>query len=276
MREHAQGVGQIGGAAFPSGRRGMHHAPVAGRTGWVDVPEPGLVGRGHAQPGEELPEARGHAGVERPQGLAAFVALPPLLAGAADEVDERLLDLLHAESAIREASTPLPPTPSAQASISFENITFAYPARPQTPALTDICLRIAPGESVALVGPSGAGKSSLLQAGRMPLLRQQGQLPLYCRPAGDPLRALRQEIGALLTGPPATEDLPTLLAQLSAQTERPIVILWDQFEELFTLLGAEIGAQLAREIARCLRQPGLDVRFLLALREDFLAHLDCL
>jgi ATP-binding cassette subfamily B protein len=108
--------------------------------------------------------------------LASFVLYAALVAGGvgtmaevwgdvmrAAGAAERLLDLLHAESAIREASMPLPPTPSAQASISFDNVTFAYPARPQTPALSDICLRIAPGESVALVGPSGAGKTSIFQ-----------------------------------------------------------------------------------------------------------------
>ncbi len=48
-------------------------------------------------------------------------------------------------------------------SIRFEHVGFSYPARPQVRALDDVCLDVAPGESVALVGPSGAGKTSLFQ-----------------------------------------------------------------------------------------------------------------
>ena len=117
-----------------------------------------------------------HDGLLTNGQLLSFVMYAALVAGGvgtmaevwgdvmrAAGATERLLELLHAESAIHEARTPLSPAPSAQASISFDRVTFSYPARPQTPALEDICLSIAPGESVALVGPSGAGKTSLFQ-----------------------------------------------------------------------------------------------------------------
>ncbi len=108
--------------------------------------------------------------------LASFVLYAALVAGGvgtmaevwgdvmrAAGATERLLDLLHAESAIHEAPAPATPVLPAQAAIRFDHVTFRYPARPQTNALGDICLDIAPGESVALVGPSGAGKTSLFQ-----------------------------------------------------------------------------------------------------------------
>ena len=108
--------------------------------------------------------------------LASFVLYAALVAGAvgtmaevwgdvmrASGATERLLDLLHAESAIHETLTPQTPVHPAQAAIRFDHVTFCYPARPQTRALDDICLEITPGESVALVGPSGAGKTTLFQ-----------------------------------------------------------------------------------------------------------------
>ena len=42
-------------------------------------------------------------------------------------------------------------------------IDFAYPGRPDLPALKGFSLTVRPGETVALVGPSGAGKSTVFR-----------------------------------------------------------------------------------------------------------------
>ncbi|WP_168016575.1 ABC transporter transmembrane domain-containing protein [Halomonas salinarum] len=95
-------------------------------------------------------------------------------AGAA----ERLLELLDARPAITPPATPRALPTQVEGAIGIESVCFAYPNRPDVPALDGIDLHIRPGERVALVGPSGAGKSTLLhlllrfydpQAGRLTL-----------------------------------------------------------------------------------------------------------
>lgn len=46
--------------------------------------------------------------------------------------------------------------------ISFNNVSFTYPTRPDVPVLKNLSLQIRHGEKVALVGPSGAGKSTII------------------------------------------------------------------------------------------------------------------
>ncbi|OJY56283.1 ABC transporter transmembrane domain-containing protein [Thiobacillus sp. 0-1251] len=117
-----------------------------------------------------------HDGILTGGQLASFVLYAALVAGGVGTLSEvwgdvmraagateRLLDLLHAESAIHEALSPQAPAQPARAAIRFDHVKFRYPARPDTDALHDIRLDIAPGESVALVGPSGAGKTTLFQ-----------------------------------------------------------------------------------------------------------------
>ncbi len=76
---------------------------------------------------------------------------------------ERLTELLEARPAIETPaeSEHLPARCSGR--IEFDRVTFNYPSRPETAALTDFSLVIEPGETLAIVGPSGAGKSTSLQ-----------------------------------------------------------------------------------------------------------------
>jgi len=131
--------------------------------------------------------------------LASFVLYAMLVAGGvgtmaevwgdvmrAAGATERLLELLHAEPAIHEVADPETPVHPAQAEIRFDHVSFSYPARPQMRALDDVCLDIAPGESVALVGPSGAGKTSMFQL----LLRYYEVLDGSIRLNGQDIRQL--------------------------------------------------------------------------------------
>lgn len=80
-------------------------------------------------------------------------------AGAMD----RIAELLDARPGIAAPATPaILPSPS-QGALAFEDVTFAYPGRPELAALRNFTLSVAPGERVALVGPSGAGKSTVFR-----------------------------------------------------------------------------------------------------------------
>ncbi|NVE95224.1 ABC transporter transmembrane domain-containing protein [Altererythrobacter lutimaris] len=80
-------------------------------------------------------------------------------AGAASRLDELLSAMPTIAAPPRPEKLPHPP----RGSLSFRNVTFRYPTRPEVPALKNFSLEIEPGETVAIVGPSGAGKSTIFQ-----------------------------------------------------------------------------------------------------------------
>ena len=107
--------------------------------------------------------------------LSAFVFYAAMLAAGAGTVAEvwgelqraagaaeRLMDLLDTEPRIVAPAMPAAaPAHGGARTVEFDDVDFAYPSRPETPALHRFRLSVAAGERVALVGPSGAGKSTL-------------------------------------------------------------------------------------------------------------------
>lgn len=75
----------------------------------------------------------------------------------------RLGELLATRAHVTAPAMPTPmPTP-ARGALSFEDVSFSYPGRPDDRALRGVSFAAAPGERIAIVGPSGAGKSTIIQ-----------------------------------------------------------------------------------------------------------------
>ena len=76
---------------------------------------------------------------------------------------ERLIELLKATDTVSDPRTPRALPKPVRGEITFEDVVFHYPTRPEDAALNGVSFTARPGEQIALVGPSGAGKSTILQ-----------------------------------------------------------------------------------------------------------------
>ena len=74
---------------------------------------------------------------------------------------ERILEILEKESEVHleQQLTPI----QIRADITFQNVSFSYPSRPDIRVLDGINLNVRAGQKVALVGSSGVGKSTIVQ-----------------------------------------------------------------------------------------------------------------
>jgi len=188
---------------------------------------------------------------------------------------------------------------------------------------TELARRVQRTILTVLFGQSGLGKTSLLRAGLVPRLRNEGYCPVYVRidyAAGSPAPSeqIKQAIfratqtaghwarpGSALEGESLWEFLHHREDLLRDKAGRPLLplLIFDQFEEIFTLGQADDAGKLrAQQFLEDLadlvenRAPAAlearmekddsaaedfdfaraDYRVLIALREDYLAHLESL
>jgi ATP-binding cassette, subfamily B, bacterial len=105
---------------------------------------------------------------------------------------ERTFALIDTESAVRQIDSQ--PAPPLQGEIQFKDVTFRYSS--QEEVLNGFSLRLAPGESVALVGHTGAGKSSIIKLVARFYEFQGGQLLIDGRDVRSfDLASYRQQLG---------------------------------------------------------------------------------
>ncbi|HSP67981.1 MAG TPA: ABC transporter transmembrane domain-containing protein [Bryobacteraceae bacterium] len=126
-------------------------------------------------------------------------------------------------------------------SITFENVSFRYPAAPERMVLENINLEVKAGEIVALVGPSGAGKTTLANL-----------VPRFYDVTGGALR---------IDG----KDLRDL--KLSSLRDKISIVAQDTF--LFNdTVGANIGYGLRHALPEQVYQAARD-----ALAEEFISRM---
>lgn len=103
------------------------------------------------------------------------------------------------------------------------------------------------GQFVAVVGPSGSGKSSVVRAGVVPALRRGAVLTseswfvVTMTPGRRPFESLAGSLRSIAVNPPAelasrleADGIARTIERVSADPAAQVVLVVDQFEELFT------------------------------------------
>ena len=124
---------------------------------------------------------------------------------------------------------------------------------------------------------SGSGKTSLLKSRIRPALFTEGDLPIYIRPHQNPIDiSIKRALLPQLEQSPAwmNASLHTFTQEVTKLLDgKSLVIILDQFEEFFTLQPQVMRDQFIKQLAQCLDDDLLPVRWVISLRGEWLSKL---
>lgn len=126
---------------------------------------------------------------------------------------------------------------------------------------------------LALIGSSGVGKTSFVAARAVPGLEDTGHAVLRVRGGSSPTQELAaiasRHLARASGSTPDVVPLPRMLDQLGELWQRPIAVVIDQLEELFTSGTEADQAVFQADISAVIAGGERGTRFLLSIREDF-------
>ncbi|WP_173134775.1 WD40 repeat domain-containing protein [Kibdelosporangium persicum] len=135
---------------------------------------------------------------------------------------------------------------------------------------------------VTVFGASGSGKSSLIRAGLIPATRSHPAFSghqwscVLVTPTGQPLRELARAVAELCGGEPDRGEpgwLDRALRHADPTGGTRVLLLVDQFEELFTLCpDAAERAEFVDVLLDAAQGPGRVAQVVLGVRADFYGH----
>ncbi len=133
-------------------------------------------------------------------------------------------------------------------------------------------------KTLVINGRSGSGKTSLINAGLVPRLAENGYHYLSFRDYSDPLRQLREYMAQNDLFKAYTEQTTSLMQFLKTVTRQQnihLVVIFDQFERFFVNVLTTVRAQFIQEIKACLDSglSGAELDIVFALREEFFGQL---
>jgi len=133
-----------------------------------------------------------------------------------------------------------------------------------------------------IYGDSGVGKTSLIKAGLMPRLMQNGKIPVYVPCVGEPGELIKtytlntiSKLEEIDVAEIHKLNLRNFFNQLYEQLgyAYEFYIFVDQFEQFFKQLEQDSRQSFVEQLANCASDDGLNIHFVFALRKEYLPRL---